>query len=88
MSTVKFIYSHRWDLLHFLRRFPALCRAEVKYLATGIELDPPAKDNYLPFTHQPLPESRSAMGVDGGEAARPCADGTASREVFVTFHRR
>lgn len=53
--TVKFVYSRRWDLLRFLRRLPRLCLAEVMYLATGVELDPPAPVDHLPSTHSTLP---------------------------------
>ena len=38
ISTAKFIYSCRLDLLHLLRRLPRLCLAEAWYLLTGKEL--------------------------------------------------
>ena len=41
-STANLIYSRRSDLLNWFKRFPRLCWAEVKYLATGVEQGSPS----------------------------------------------
>ena len=41
VSTAKFLYSSRGDMLNFLKHLPRLCLAEVKYLVAGIEPDLP-----------------------------------------------
>jgi hypothetical protein len=54
VSTVKFVYSRRWDLLRFFLRFPRLFLAEVWYLVTGIELDPLVRGKHLPLSSSSL----------------------------------
>ena len=63
MSTMKFVYSHRWDLLRFFRRLPKLCLAEMKYLATGIEPDSLVQGNDLPSVRSTLPRLQEASVV-------------------------
>jgi hypothetical protein len=55
---LKLCYFHRWDLLHFLRRFPKSFLLEVLFLLTGIEIvpDPPIVDSHLPFNIASYPE--------------------------------
>lgn len=55
IPTAKLFYTKRWSIYHFFRHLPMLFFAEVRYLATGTELDPPVQGSYLPLTspHQP-----------------------------------
>ena len=56
ISTAKFIYSCRLDLLHLLQGLPRLCLAEARYLLTGKELGPTIQDSPLPFNMTSYPE--------------------------------
>ena len=51
-----FLYSRRWDFLHFIRRFPRLFLAEMKYLVLCNDPDPP-QDNHLLLTRPSSPIS-------------------------------
>ena len=60
ISTAKLIYASRWKLLHFLQRLPRLFSAEVRYLFTGVELDPPVQDSRLPLALPRQPPAKRA----------------------------
>ena len=56
VSTAKFVYFQRSNLLRFLQRFPRLCLAEARYLFTGKEPGPAVQDSHLPFNMPSHPE--------------------------------
>ena len=71
ISTMTLVYSRRWDLLRFLRRLPRLCLAEVRYLATGIELDPLVQENHLSSIRPTLPRLQEVSVVVLGVSLSP-----------------
>ena len=60
---VTLVRSRRLGLARSRRQLWRLCLAEVKYLATGIELDPPVQGNRLSSIHPTLPRLQEVSVV-------------------------
>ena len=75
------IYSRRWDLVRFIRRFPRLFFVEMMFLFHGIE---PHPSPTLPTSHLPGSHSTIRSGdADGREDAGSSTSGVELREVSV-----
>ena len=79
ISVVKLCYLHRLDLLHSLRRVPRSFLAEVVFLITGNESNPPIEESPLPFhIHIKLSSEKSTHD-------RPDDQSTQEASVSVPF---